>query len=126
MTDIQFLLIAILADARIFLLQYLPLLKRHKKTTTPQGRFLQQSLASIGPGAIVAHIVVSLGSEIEPDRLAATLLPILSGLLCVVIGRKVGKGNIAVATLSGVALYAGVAAVLLGYFSLYLIYLQFF
>lgn len=114
MTDIQFLLIAILAGAGTFLLRYLPLRMRTKKATTAQGRLLHQSLAAIGPAAIVALIVVSLGSEIEPDRLAATLLPILSGLLGVVIGRKVGKGNIAVATLSGMALYAGVAAVLLG------------
>lgn len=113
MSNYQFVIITVLAGVGTFLIRFLPLLLKERKTSTPYNRLLHQALAAIGPAAIVALLVVSLAGELRPDSLHTTLLPIFAGLLGVVLGRKLGKGNIAIATLMGIAVYALATASLL-------------
>lgn len=107
MSTFQLLIIAVLSGAGTFLVRFLPLiLTKKQKSTSTYSRLLHQALAAIGPSAIVALLVVSVAAELSPTQFSETATPIIFGLFGVWIGRKLSKGNVAVATLSGVGAYA--------------------
>jgi hypothetical protein len=64
----------------------------------------RRALDAIGPSAMIALLVVSFWSMLEPSPAAQSAAPIVAGVLGVLLGRKL-LHSIAGATLAGVATY---------------------
>lgn len=101
------ILFAVVAASALgtFLIRYLPL-RLHDKGTAqgPRHGMLRRALEGIGPGAIVALIVVSCWSLLEPAPSLEHGLPLCAGLAAVALGKRYLHG-VAWATLAGVAAY---------------------
>lgn len=111
------LVVIALGGLGTFLIRYVPLRWRGSAARPGAGRnMLRRALEGIGPGAIVALLVVSCWALLKPMPDAGNGIPLCAGLAAVVLGKRC-LGSVAWATLAGVLAY-GAAFWAVSYFNL--------
>lgn len=100
------LVVIVLGGLGTFQIRYVPMRWRGS-AARPAGagrNMLRRALEGIGPGAIVALLVVSCWALLKPAPDAGNGIPLCVGLAAVALGKRC-LGSVAWATLAGVLAY---------------------